>query len=59
MTASLPEWVTDQIAVREAEEMADRRTAYDEWAAHYAYTGSSDPEARCTCAACNPEVVAS
>jgi hypothetical protein len=50
MTATTPEWVTDQLAVREAEAM--QRTAYDDWAAHYAYMGSSDPAAVCPCSTC-------
>jgi len=58
MPAKLPQWVQDQIAVREAEEVAARRAAYDGWAAHYAYTGSSDPDARCSCTACNAGAVA-
>ena len=49
MTA-LPEWVKDQQAVRKAEESA--ATAYDDWARHYAYMGSSDPAAVCTCTTC-------
>lgn len=35
----LPEWVARQIAVREAEDMAARRKAYDEWALAYADSG--------------------
>ena len=58
MTGNLPDWVKDQQAVREADEITARRAAYDEWAAHYAYMASSDPDARCSCAACNPEPAA-
>ena len=57
-TSKLPGWVQDQIAVREAEDMAARRKAYDDWARHYAYMGSSDPDARCPCTQCNPGTVA-
>ena len=35
----LPEWVKDQQAVREAEDMAARRKAYDDCARAYADSG--------------------
>lgn len=34
-----PEWVRDQKAVREAEDMAAHRKAYDAWARQYADSG--------------------
>lgn len=45
---ALPEWVTEQVAAREAEDMAARRKAYDDWATAYADSGVrvDDDEAR-------------
>lgn len=39
MTAGPPEWAKDEIARREAEDMAGRRKAYDDWARQYADSG--------------------
>ena len=36
---SLPGWVAEQAAAREAEDMAARRKAYDDWARAYADSG--------------------
>lgn len=43
-SSSLPEWVAEQVAVREAEDMAARREAYDDWARQYAEFGRSRPD---------------